>query len=87
LPASCSEAPRKIVTDELRSYPAANAEIAHVKHFFVKAGARLNNRAENSHPQTGERERRMLQPGSITGPRIAINLHANASVACAVFAT
>lgn len=36
-------APRKIVTDQLRSYPAAKAEIpelAQVKHVFVKAAAR-----------------------------------------------
>jgi len=54
--------PRKIVTDQLRSYPAAKADIpalAHVKHVFVKAAARLNNRAENSHQPTRERERRM----------------------------
>jgi putative transposase len=60
--ASCAETPRKIVTDQLRSYPAAKAEIselAHVKHVFVKASARLNNRAENSHQPTRERERRM----------------------------
>jgi hypothetical protein len=46
----------------LRSYPAAKAEIpelANVKHVFVKAAARLNNRAENSHQPTRERERRM----------------------------
>src|ERR1700675_4356207 len=33
--------PRRIVTDQLRSYPAAKAdipELAHVKHVFVKAG-------------------------------------------------
>ena len=60
--ASCAEAPRKIVTDQLRSYPAAKAEIpelAHVRHVFVKASARVNNRAENSHQPTRERERRM----------------------------
>ena len=54
--------PRKIVTDQLRSYPAAKAEIpelANVKHVFVEAAARLNNRAENSHQPTRERERRM----------------------------
>ena len=54
--------PCKIVTDQLRSYPAAKAEIpelAKVKHVFVKAAARLNNRAENSHQPTRERERRM----------------------------
>ena len=54
--------PRKIVTDQLRSYPAAMAEIpdlVSVKHVFVKAAARLNNPAENSHQPTRERERRM----------------------------
>ena len=57
-----SPVPRKIVTDQLHSYPAAKAEIpelANVKHVFVKAAARLNNRAENSHQPTRERERRM----------------------------
>jgi putative transposase len=60
--ASCREVPRKIVTDQLRSYPAAKAEVSeltHVKHVFVKASARVNNRAENSHQPTRERERRM----------------------------
>jgi putative transposase len=57
-----SPVPHKIVTDQLRSYPAAKAEIpelASVKHVFVKAAARMNNRAENSHQPTRERERRM----------------------------
>ena len=60
--ASCPEMPRKMVIDQLPSYPAAKAEIpelANVKHVFVKASARLNNRAENSHQPTRERERRM----------------------------
>ncbi|MFM0441787.1 IS6 family transposase [Paraburkholderia strydomiana] len=60
--AACPEVPKKIVTDQLRSYPAAKAELpelAHVKHVFVKACARVNNRAENSHQPTRERERRM----------------------------
>jgi len=60
--ASCPEVPRKIVTDQLRSYPAAKAEmpeLANVKHVFVKASARQNNRAKNSHQPTRERERRM----------------------------
>ena len=54
--------PRKIVTDQLRSYPAAKAdipELAHVKHVFLKAAARVNNRAENSHQPTRRRERQM----------------------------
>jgi len=60
--AACPQAPLKIVTDRLRSYPAAKAEIAqlaNVRHVFVKASARVNNRAENSHQPTRERERRM----------------------------
>ena len=62
VPASCPDVPRKIVTDQLRSYRAAKAEmpeLANVKHVFVKASARLNNRAENSHQPTREREHRM----------------------------
>lgn len=54
--------PRKIVTDQLRCYPAVKAEIpelVNVKHVFVKATARLNNRVENSHQPTRERVRRM----------------------------
>ncbi|KVQ49930.1 transposase [Burkholderia cepacia] len=54
--------PAKIVTDQLRSYPAAKAEVpelAGVKHVFVKAAARVNNRAENSHQPTRRRERQM----------------------------
>ena len=54
--------PRKIVTDQLRSYPAVkadNPELAHVKHVFVKAAARVNNRAGNSHQPTRRRERQM----------------------------
>ncbi|OXC72678.1 Mobile element protein [Caballeronia sordidicola] len=60
--ASCPEMPRKMVIDQLPSDPAAKAEIpelANVKHVFVKASARLNSRAENSHRPTRERERRM----------------------------
>lgn len=54
--------PRKIVTDQLRSYSAAKADIperVNVKHLMVKAATRVNNRAENSHQPTRERERRM----------------------------
>jgi putative transposase len=54
--------PQKIVTDQLRSYPAAKAEVpelAGVKHVFVQACARVNNRAENSHQPTRRRERQM----------------------------
>jgi putative transposase len=48
---------RKIVTDQLRSYPAAKAEIPellNVKYVFVKVAARVNCRAKNSHQPTRE---------------------------------
>lgn len=60
--AACPDTPRRIVTDQLRVHPAVNAEIpelANVKHVFVKASARANNGAENSHQPTRERERRI----------------------------
>jgi putative transposase len=41
-----SSVPRKIVTDQLRSYRVAKAEIpelAHVKHVLAKAAAGPNN--------------------------------------------
>jgi len=40
-----------------------------VKHVFVKAAARLNNRAENSHQPTRERERRIPQGDFLRGVR------------------
>jgi putative transposase len=50
-------APRVIITDKLKSYEAAKKEIlpnvGHRQHKY------LNNRAENSHQPTRERERRM----------------------------
>ena len=49
--------PRAIITDKLRSYAAAKVEVMpSVEH--LQQG-RLNNRAENSHQPTRERERRM----------------------------
>src|SRR4030081_3785884 len=49
--------PRVIITDQLRSYGAAKAELMpSVEHRKQKG---LNNRAENSHQPTRERERRM----------------------------
>jgi putative transposase len=49
--------PRVIITDKLRSYGAAKKEIlSSVEHRQHKG---LNNRAENSHEPTRERERRM----------------------------
>jgi len=53
-------APRVMVTDKLRSYSAAKAELMPgVKHRSHKG---LNNRAENSHlPLRRRRERRMMR--------------------------
>src|SRR5260370_26960360 len=49
--------PRAIVTDQLRSYAAAKAEVMpSVEH---QQQGMLNNRSENSHQPTRERERRM----------------------------
>lgn len=49
--------PRAIITDQLRSYAAAKAAVwPDVLHLQNK---NLNNRAENSHQPTRERERRM----------------------------
>ncbi len=55
--------PRSIVTDRLRSFPVEKAEfpeLTQVKHVFVKAAVRVNNRAANSHHPTGRRERHMF---------------------------
>jgi len=49
--------PRAIVTDKLRSYAAAKAEILPSVQHELRTG--LNNRAENSHQPTRERERRI----------------------------
>lgn len=53
----CQYVPRVIITDKLASYGAAKREIlvdvAHRQH------KRLNNRAENSHQPTRQRERTM----------------------------
>ena len=49
--------PRAIITDKLGSYAAAKAELLpDVAHIQAR---RANNRAENSHQPTRERERRM----------------------------
>ena len=53
----CRYIPRVIITDKLASYGAAKREILlgveHRQHRY------LNNRAENSHQPTRQRERRM----------------------------
>jgi putative transposase len=53
----CQYVPRVLITDKLASYGAAKKELLRsVKHRQHK---RLNNRAENSHQPTRQRERTM----------------------------
>ena len=57
--------PRVVVTDKLRSYGAAHREVmACVEHRSHKG---LNNRAENSHQPTRQRERAMKDLRSVGG--------------------
>jgi putative transposase len=51
--------PRTVVTDGLRSYPAAMGEIGNADRREV--GRWINNRAENSHQPFRRRERAMLR--------------------------
>jgi putative transposase len=62
--------PEILVTDRLRSYAAAKAELGlSARH---EQGLRRNNRAENSHQPTRRRERKLQRfksPGSAQGSR------------------
>ncbi len=49
--------PRSLVTDKLRSYGAARQEV--VRSVEHRRGKRANNRVENSHQPTRQRERQM----------------------------
>ncbi|MGK3111392.1 IS6 family transposase, partial [Streptomyces mordarskii] len=61
---TCS-VPRTVVTDKLRSYSAAHREVMpSVEHRSHKG---LNNRAENSHQPTRQRERAMKGSRSVGG--------------------
>ena len=65
--------PRVIVTDKLRSYGAAKRVVmpgvAQRRHRY------LNNRAENSHQPTGERERRMRRFKSAEHAQRFVEVH------------
>jgi putative transposase len=65
--------PRVIVTDKLRSYGAAKRVVmpgvAHRQHRY------LNNRAENSHQPTRERERRMRRFKSARHAQRFVEVH------------
>src|SRR4051794_24428568 len=65
--------PRVIITDKLRSYGAAKRVVmpgvAHRQHRY------LNNRAENSHQPTRERERRMQRFKSARHAQRFVEIH------------
>jgi len=66
--------PRVMITDKLRSYDAAKREIMPgVEHRYHKG---LNNRAENSHQPTRERERRMRRFKSMCHAQRFLSVHA-----------
>ena len=66
--------PRVIVTDRLRSYRAAMADIGNADRQEV--GRRLNNRAENSHQPLRRRERAMLRFRSMATLQKLSSVHA-----------
>ena len=69
--------PRVIVTDQLASYGAAHAEVMpHIPHLRAR---RLNNRAENSHQPTRERERRMRRFKSTRHAQRFLSVHGTVS--------
>ena len=69
--------PRALVTDRLSSYTAAHRKlIPEVEH---RRGGRLNNRAENSHRPTRERERRMRKFKSMKRAQRFLSTHGQVS--------
>ena len=66
--------PHTVITDRLRSYSAALPRVLpRVRH---KRGHWLNNRAENSHQPTRERERRMRRFKSFQQAQRFLSVHA-----------
>ena len=69
--------PRAVVTDKLSSYVTAHRDILPaVEH---RRGGRLNNRAENSHQPTRERERRMRRFKSMKHAQRFLSTHGQVS--------
>ncbi len=67
-------APDVMVTDGLRSYSAARAEMGlSARH---EQGSRKNNRAENSHQPTRRRERKMQRFKSPGSAQRFLSIHA-----------
>lgn len=71
------DVPRVIVTDKLASYGVTHAEVMpHGQHL---SGRRLNNRADNSHQPTRERERRMRRFKSTQHAQRFLSVHGTVS--------
>jgi putative transposase len=69
--------PRVVVTDKVRSYGAAHREVMRsVEHRSHKG---LNNRAENSHQPTRQRERAMKGFRSVGGPQRFLSVFSDIS--------
>ena len=66
-------APRKIVTDKLRSYGAARKEL--LPSVIHDQGKRMNNRAEVSHQPTRQRERQMRKFKSMRHAQRFLSVH------------
>ena len=67
------QAPKRIVTDKLRSYPAAKREVAPGLEHRAHKG--LNNRAENSHLPFRSREKLMRGYRSLGGLQRFVSMH------------
>ena len=67
--------PEKVVTDGLRSYPAAMRELGNLDRREV--GRWLNNRVENSHLPFRRRERAMLRFRQMKTLQKFASIHAN----------
>jgi putative transposase len=67
-------APGRLVTDDLRSYGAAARDLG-IEHSHQR-GRWKNNRAENSHPPTRRRERKMQRFKSAGSAQKFLSTHA-----------
>ena len=70
----CGFVPEILITDELRSYQAAAAELGIRRRH--QTGRWRNNRAENSHQPTRRRERKMQGFKSVGSAQRFLSIHA-----------
>jgi hypothetical protein len=67
-------APKRVITDQLRSYDAALRHLGLSRHH--ERGLRQNNRAENSHQVVRRRERKMQRFKSPASAQRFLSMHA-----------